>query len=80
VSLGPGFRRDDDWDRALVHLQKAQAALDAAVSEPDQDAYDALLDSHSDALKALLAWEQTGAEDCLEILRRDARRLAASTA
>ena len=88
------------WDRALARFQKAQAILDAAVHEPDEDVYDATLDSHSEALCALLAlpapdlpalaakldaivahlaWEQTGAEDCLERVRRDAHRLAAST-
>jgi hypothetical protein len=41
-----------DWERALARLRKAQVVLDAAKSEPDQDAYDALLDSHSDALTA----------------------------
>ncbi|MEA3052337.1 MAG: hypothetical protein QOG72_1240 [Sphingomonadales bacterium] len=55
----PDQVRDDDpttiWDRALARLQSAQTVLDAAKSEPDQDAYDALLDSHSDALSALLA-------------------------
>jgi hypothetical protein len=87
------------WGRALASFQDAQAVLDAARSEPDEDAYDRLLDSHSDALCALLAlpapdlaalaakldvivlhlaWELTGAEDCLERLRRDAHRLAAS--
>jgi hypothetical protein len=87
------------WDQALARFQKAQAVLDAARSEPDEDAYDALLDTHSDALSALLrspapdlpalaaklehiiaqqAWELTGSEDCLDILRRDAHRLAAS--
>jgi hypothetical protein len=86
-----------NWDRALARFQKAQAILDSARSEPDEDAYDALLDSHSAALNALLAlpapdlpalaakldiivpnlaWELAGSEDCLEILRRDARRLA----
>ena len=90
-----------DWDRALARLREAQGVLDAAVSEPDQDAYDALLDSHSDAIAALLAlpapdlpalaakldaivpqqaWELTGSEDCLEILRQDAHRLAAAPA
>jgi hypothetical protein len=98
---GPGFRRDDEWGSALARLQEAQAILDAAKSEPDQDVYDALLDSHSAALTALLrspapdlpalaakldaivpnlAWENSGSEDCLEILRQDAHRLAASTA
>jgi len=96
----PGFRRDDGgWEAALARFQQAQTLLDAAKSEPDQDAYDALLDSHTEALTALLAlpapdlagmaakldvivpqlaWEPTGAEDCLEILRQDAHRLAAS--
>jgi hypothetical protein len=100
--LGPGFRRDDGgWDRALARLHQAQATLNAAVSEPDQDAYDALLDTHSGALSALLrspapdlpalaakldaivsnqAWALTGSEDCLEILRDDAHRLAATAA
>ena len=43
------------WDRALARLREARAALDSAAHEPDQDRYDALLDSHSDALAALLA-------------------------
>ena len=99
----PGLRRDDEpcavtiWDRALARFQSAQATLDAAAHEPDQDAYDALLDAHTEALSTLLAlpapdlaalaakldvivahlaWELTGSEDCLEILRQDARRLA----
>ena len=88
------------WDRTLARLQKAQAILDAARSEPDEDAYDTLLDTHTEALSALLAlpapdlpaltakldhitahqaWENTGSEDCLEILRQDARLLAAAT-
>jgi hypothetical protein len=90
-----------DWDRALARFNQAQAVLDAARHEEDEDAYDALLDSHSDALAALLAlpapdlpamaakldvivpqlaWELTGCEDCLEILRHDAHRLAAAAA
>jgi len=96
---GPGFRRDDGWGRALARFQEAQAVLDAARGEPDEDVYDGLLDAHSEALCVLLAlpapnhaglaakldvivahlaWEQTGAEDCLERLRQDAHRLAAS--
>ena len=88
-----------NWDRALARFREAQAVLDSARSEPDQDRYDALLDSQSEALCALLglpapdlggiaakldvivaeqAWELTGSEDCLEILRRDAHRLAAA--
>ena len=101
----PDQVRDDDqssavtiWDRALARFHTAQAAVDAASGEPDQDRYDALLDSATDALRALLAlpapdpaaiaakldiivphlaWELTGSEDCLEILRQDARRFAA---
>jgi hypothetical protein len=103
VFMGSGFRRNDagSWDRALARFDKAQAILDAARGEPDEDAYDLLLDAHGDALCALLAlpapdlaglaakldiivahlaWEQTGAEDCLERVRQDARRLAASAA
>jgi hypothetical protein len=101
VFMDPGLRRDDEWGKALAHFQEAQATLDSARSEPDEDAYDALLDSHSEALAALLAlpapdlpalaakldvivpqlaWELTGSEDCLEILRQDARRLAAPPA
>jgi hypothetical protein len=100
VFMDPGLRRDDEWSAALARFQEAQAVLDAARSEPDEDVYDALLDSHSGALRALLAlpapdlpalaakldaiipnlaWELTGSEDCLEILRRDAHRLAATT-
>jgi hypothetical protein len=53
---GPGFRRDDEkWDRALARFRAAQAAVDAAGGEPDQDRYDALVDSATDALSALLA-------------------------
>ena len=97
--MDSGLRRDDEWGKALARFQQAQTILDSARSEPDEDAYDALLDSHTDALCALLAlpapdlagiaakldvivpqltWALTGSEDCLEILRRDARRLAAA--
>ncbi|MEA3009509.1 MAG: hypothetical protein QOJ91_1201 [Sphingomonadales bacterium] len=96
---GPGFRRDDEWAEALARFNEVQAVVDNAVSEPDEDIYDRLLDRHAEALTALLAlpapdlpalaakldaitahqaWENTGSEDCLEILRRDAHRLAAS--
>jgi hypothetical protein len=99
VFMDSGLRRNDGaWETALARLRKAQAVLDAAVSEPDEDTYDRLLDSHSEALAALPApdlpalaakldvivpnhaWELTGSEDCLEILRQDAHRLAAATA
>ncbi|HYW14673.1 MAG TPA: hypothetical protein VE891_00775 [Allosphingosinicella sp.] len=100
VFMDSGLRRNDEWGQALARFNEAQAVLDAAKSEPDEDAYDAHLDSHTEALTAVLAlpapdlpalaakleiivpqmaWELTGSEDCLEILRRDARRLAAST-
>jgi hypothetical protein len=101
--MGSGFRRNDvgGWDRALARYHQAQTILDAARGEPDEDAYDALLDMHTEALSALLAlpapdlpalaakldhilahlaWENTGSEDCLEILRHDAHRLAAPAA
>jgi hypothetical protein len=89
------------WDRALARLHQAQATLDAASHEADQDSYDTRLDAHTEALSALLAlpapdlpalaakldhilahlaWELTGSEGCLEILRHDAHRLGASTA
>ena len=102
----PGLRRDDEesfavtiWDRALARFRTAQAAVDAASGEPDQERYDGLVDSADESMCALLAlpapdlpaiatkldiivphlaWELTGSEDCLEILRRDARRLAAA--
>jgi hypothetical protein len=73
------------WDRALASFLEAQAILDAARSEPDQDAYDALpapdlpaFAAKLDHITAHLAWELTGSEDCLEILRRDAHRFAAT--
>jgi hypothetical protein len=99
VFMDSGVRRNDGWGRALARFQSAQAVLDAARSEPDEDAYDALLDVQGEALCALLAlptpdlaglaakldvivvhlaWEQSGAEDCLERVRQDAHRLAAS--
>ena len=97
----PGRRRDDEWGKALARFHQVDATLASARSEPAPDAYDALLDAHTEALCALLAlpapdlpalaakldvivpqqaWELTGSEDCLEILRRDAHRLAAATA
>ena len=94
----PDQVRDDGvaaWDETLARFNQAQAVLDSAKSEPNEDAYDRLLDSHSEALTAKpcpersrrieiivpnQAWELTGSEDCLEILRRDARRLAATAA
>jgi len=86
------------WDRNLAAFRRAQAVIDAAVSEPDQRRYDALLDTFSTALRRLLrtpapdlpalalkielaidqvAWESTGGEACMAVLKRDARRLAA---
>ena len=100
VFMGSGFRRNDgEWEQALARFNQAQAVLDAARHEEDEDAYDRLLDSHSEALSALtalpapdlpalaekldvivpqLAWELTGCEDWLEILRQDAHRLSSS--
>jgi hypothetical protein len=48
----PDQVRDDEvaeWHRALARFHEVQAILDAARSEPDEDAYDRLLDSHSEA-------------------------------
>jgi hypothetical protein len=42
------------WDRALARFRQADAVLASARSEPDEDAYDRLLDAHSEALTALL--------------------------
>lgn len=48
---GPSTKR---WDRNLAAFRRAQAVIDAAVSEPDQRRYDALLDTFSRALRRLL--------------------------
>ena len=51
----PGQARDDGkWDRALTAFRRAEAVIDAAVSEPDQRRYDALLDTFSATLRRLL--------------------------
>ena len=56
----PDQVRDDEtfavtvWDRALLRFHRAEAALEAAASEPDQDRYDALLDASLAALRSLL--------------------------
>src|SRR5260370_237722 len=42
------------WDRNLAAFRRAQSIIDAAVHEPDQDRYDALLDTFSNALRRLL--------------------------
>ena len=47
-------RDDGKWSRALAAFRRAQAIIDAAVHEPDQDRYDALLDTFSRALRRLL--------------------------
>jgi hypothetical protein len=94
-------RNDGEWDTALARFHEAQTVLDAARHDEDEDACDRLLDSHSEAVAALLAlpapdlpglaakldvivpqmaWELAGCEDCLERLRRDAHRLAATAA
>ena len=43
------------WDRALARFQKAQVAVDAASGEPNQERYDALVDSADESMCALLA-------------------------
>jgi len=59
----PEFRRrirssahvgHERWNRALATFRRAQAIIDAAVHEPDQDRYDALLDTFTAALRRLL--------------------------
>jgi hypothetical protein len=43
-----------NWDRALARFRRAEAAVDAAAGEPDEDRYDALLGRFNDALRRLL--------------------------
>lgn len=45
---------DEKWQKALTRFRRAQAVIDAAVHEPDQRRYDALLDTFSRALRRLL--------------------------
>jgi hypothetical protein len=47
--------------------------------DPPPDPFGAALAAKLDHITAHLAWDLTGSEDCLEILRRDAHRLAAAT-
>jgi hypothetical protein len=44
----------EKWNCNLAAFRRAQAVIDAAVHEPDQDRYDALLDAFSRALRRLL--------------------------
>jgi hypothetical protein len=44
----------EKWSKALAAFRRAQSIIDAAVQEPDQDRYDALLDTFSRALRRLL--------------------------
>ena len=44
----------EKWDRNLAAFRRAQAVIDAAVHEPDQRRYDALLDTFGNALRRLL--------------------------
>jgi hypothetical protein len=44
----------EKWQKALAAFRRAHAVIDAAVSEPDQDRYDALLDTFTAALRRLL--------------------------
>ena len=60
VFMDSGFRRNDgegqgdEWHRALARFDAAQAALDAAESEPDEEVYDRLGARHEVALQRLL--------------------------
>jgi hypothetical protein len=55
VSWIPDQVRDDEkWERNLAAFRRAQAVIDAAVSEPDQRRYDALLDTFTTTLRRLL--------------------------
>jgi len=47
-------RDDGKWNRALARFRRAQAVIDAAVHESDQDRYDALLDTFTATLGRLL--------------------------
>jgi len=42
------------WDRALTRFRRAEAAVNAATGEPDEDRYDALLGRLNRALSRLL--------------------------
>jgi hypothetical protein len=44
----------DQWRNALAAFRRARSAIDAAVHEPDQDRYDALLDTFTATLRRLL--------------------------
>ena len=51
----PGRARNDEkWPSAVASFRRAQAIIDAAVHEPDQRRYDALLDTFTTALRRLL--------------------------
>jgi hypothetical protein len=65
----------DRYDALLgAHSQALSAFL--ALAAPDLAGLAAKLD----VIVPHLAWENSGSEDCLEIVRRDARRLLAAQA
>jgi hypothetical protein len=56
---GPGWtpdqvRGDELWRKALARLRRAEAAVDAAAGEPDEDRYGDLVVDFNHALKKLL--------------------------
>ncbi|MGZ8342090.1 MAG: hypothetical protein ACXWUO_00625 [Allosphingosinicella sp.] len=65
---------DEDVYDALLDVHSEALCGLLALPAPDLAGLAAKLD----IIVAHLAWEETGAEDCLERLRQDAHRLAAS--
>ncbi len=47
-------RGDGRWGRSLAHFRRAEAALDAAAHEPDDDIFDAINAAFNNALRRLL--------------------------
>ncbi|HYE27948.1 MAG TPA: hypothetical protein VEA61_06925 [Allosphingosinicella sp.] len=62
---------DQDRHDALLNAHTEALCAFLALPAPNLPA----LAANRDAIVPNLAWELTGAEDCLEILRRDAMRL-----
>lgn len=90
----------EKWRRSLATFRRAEAILNAAIHEPDEDRYGDLVVAFNRALRRLLrtpapdlpalwlkidltvdqaAWELTGGEACMAVLKRDARRLTRSS-
>ncbi|MEO7827314.1 MAG: hypothetical protein ABIR60_09260 [Allosphingosinicella sp.] len=71
-------KSEPDQDVYDSHLDSHSETLNTllALPAPDLPALAAKLDH----ILAHQAWENTGSEDCLEIVRQDARRLAGNAA